>query len=163
MKLVKYPDKFLLRKVDDFDFEKSDPISISNKMFDLMEKSGGIGISANQVRVNARVFVMKLSDETHVGSTITVINPEILEVSEEIEIKTEGCLSFPQIYLDIPRPVHIKVKFLDKYAESCIIELHGIDARCFLHEYDHLAGKVFTQYVSRLRLNKARKKGENKW
>lgn len=143
MKLVKYPNEFLTKKLDLFDFDKYDPLQISDKMISIMNENKGIGLSANQVGLNARIFVMK-TNNIECNPTITVINPSILAKSDEEELNTEGCLSFDRkLLVEIKRPVNIQVKFLDKFAQTCIMSFTGIDARCFLHENDHLNGIVF--------------------
>jgi peptide deformylase len=82
----------------------------------------------------------------------------IEKVSEETDIMPEGCLSHPNLFLKVRRPVRLVAKYLDINAKECTIELYDIDARCFLHEYDHLQGIEFTDRVSRLKLDMARKK-----
>lgn len=157
MKLVKSPNAWLQKIVDPFDFDELNAQEISEEMIALMTQEGGIGLSANQVGLNARIFVMKphlLED----NSPLTVINPTIDKVSVNQETMPEGCLSHPDLYLKVPRPKGIVVKFLDIYQKECIMELYDIDARCFLHEYDHLSGIEFTNRVSRLKLDMARKK-----
>lgn len=157
MKLVKSPNAWLQKIVDPFDFDELNAQEISEEMIALMAQEGGIGLSANQVGLNARIFVMKphlLED----NSPLTVINPTIDKVSVNQETMPEGCLSHPDLYLKVPRPKGVVVKFLDIYQKECIMELYDIDARCFLHEYDHLSGIEFTNRVSRLKLDMARKK-----
>lgn len=161
MKLVKSPNPWLEQAVDHFDFEQLDAVSIEKEMIDLMLKEGGIGLSANQVALNAQIFVIKpflLTD----NSPFAVINPKILEVSEEVEDLPEGCLSHPDLFLSVKRPKSLVVQFLDKNAKECTIELYDIDARCFLHEYDHLQGIEFTDRVSKLKLAMARKKQQKR-
>ena len=161
MKLILSPNEWLQRKVNKFDFDNLDAENISKEMFDVMQSNNGIGLSANQVGIDAQIFVMK----THLlknNVILTVINPEILQVSEEIENMPEGCLSHPNLFLNIKRPKHIVVKFLDIDAQECIIELLDLDARCFLHEYDHLQGIEFTDRVSKLKLDRAIKKRNKK-
>ena len=87
-----------------------------------------------------------------------VINPVIEQVAVNTADEPEGCLSFPELYMKVKRPRGIVVKFLDTDAKECILELYDIDARCFLHEYDHLQGIEFTDRVSKLRLQRAKKK-----
>jgi peptide deformylase len=71
---------------------------------------------------------------------------------------TEGCLSFPNLWLKVSRHNKITASYLDNAGKPCIIELEGLDARCFQHELDHLNGITFTEYVSDLKLQMARKK-----
>ena len=154
MKLIKSPNTWLQTEVD---LDKFDAKDVSEKMIALMVLEGGIGLSANQVGLNGQIFVMKphlLEDNT----PLTVINPIIDKVSVNTELMPEGCLSHPDLYLKVARPKGLVVKFLDIDAKECIMELYDIDARCFLHEYDHLQGIEFTNRVSRLKLDMAKKK-----
>ena len=154
MKLIKAPDEFLEKQVKKFDFNTMDPGEISKNMIDLMHKYKGIGLAANQVGVDAQIFVMGEKDP------MTVINPIVTEVgTEKIEME-EGCLSFPGLYMKVSRPSVVSVQYLDIEQKECIIKLEGFHARVFLHEYDHLQGITFDQRVSKLRLEMAKKKQE---
>jgi len=157
MKLIHSPNPWLERKVDPFDFDTMDAKDIGSKMIDIMLQEGGIGLSANQVGLNAQIFVIKpyfLENKT----PFAVINPTIVSVSEDLELMPEGCLSHPDLFLEVKRPRSLVAKYLDISAKECTIELYDIDARCFLHEYDHLQGIEFTDRVSKLKLQMAAKK-----
>lgn len=157
MQLVKSPDPWLEKIVKPFDFDALDAKQIEKEMIDLMLEEGGIGLSANQVALDAQIFVIKpylLENK----DPFAVINPVIVKVTEDTEISPEGCLSHPLLFLGVKRPRGIIAKYLDTDAKECIIELYDIDARCFLHEYDHLQGIEFTDRVSKLKLDLARKK-----
>lgn len=157
MKLVKSPSSWLEKQVKPFDFDSLDAEKISKDMIDLMIASGGIGLSANQVALDAQIFVTKpyfVND----GKPLVFINPEVVSVTEDLEAMPEGCLSHPDLFLKVKRPKGVFAKYLDITAKECTIELYDIDARCFLHEYDHLQGIEFTNRVSKLKLDLARKK-----
>jgi peptide deformylase len=157
MKLVKSPDPWLEKAVKPFDFETLDAKQIEKEMIELMLEESGIGLSANQVGLDAQIFVMKpylLENK----EPFAVINPVVIKVTEDTDISPEGCLSHPLLFLGIKRPRGIIAKYLDTDAKECTIELYDIDARCFLHEYDHLQGIEFTDRVSKLKLDLARKK-----
>ena len=161
MKLVKSPDPWLEKQVNPFNFENLDAETLSKEMIDLMFNEGGIGLSANQVALDAQIFVMKphlLED----NSPLTIINPIIEKISEDTDLMPEGCLSHPGLFLNVRRPTRLVAKYLDIYAKECTIELYDIDARCFLHEYDHLQGIEFVDRVSRLKLEMAKKKQKKK-
>lgn len=157
MQLIMAPDPWLDKKVDEFDFNKLDAKSISEQMTSLMLQESGIGLAANQVGLNAQIFVMKpyLLDDR---SPLTIINPVLEAVSVNMLSEIEGCLSHPGLFLKIKRPRGIVAKYLDINAKECTIELYDIDARCFLHEYDHLQGIEFIDRVSKLKLDMAKKK-----
>lgn len=161
MQLIKHPNKWLETQTKPFDFAKQDAVKISNEMISTMTRLGGLGLAANQVELDAQIFVMK---PTLLESTepFEVINPVVLSISEQTEIGPEGCLSYPDLWLDIKRPRAIVAKYFDKYQKECTIELVDLDARCFLHEYDHLQGITFEDRVSKLKLNRARKKQQKR-
>ena len=157
MQLIKSPNVFLDKKVKEFDFDSLDAKSISEEMVEIMLQEGGIGLSANQVELDAQIFVMKphlLEDK----SPLVIINPHLESVTVNYEDLPEGCLSHPDLFLSVKRPRGLIAKYLDITAKECTIELYDIDARCFLHEYDHLQGIEFTDRVSKLKLDRALKK-----
>jgi peptide deformylase len=157
MHLIKSPNPWLERKVKEFNFDNLDAISVSSEMIELMDNAGGIGLSANQVGLDAQIFVMKphlLENK----EPFALINPELESVTVNYEEMPEGCLSHPDLFLKVKRPKGVIAKYLDINAKECKIELYDIDARCFLHEFDHLQGIEFTDRVSRLKLDMAKKK-----
>ena len=103
----------------------------------------GIGLSANQIGIGERVFVMMLNIETE--ETITCFNPRIIKKYNDCGWFEEGCLSFPDEIINIQRPNRIVVKYEDEDKKDHKIKLDGLAARVFLHEFDHLEGIVFTQ------------------
>ena len=103
----------------------------------------GIGLSANQIGIGERVFVMILNVETE--ETITCFNPRIIKRYDDNVWCEEGCLSFPDEIINIHRPNRIVVKYEDEYKKDHKIKLDGLAARVFLHEFDHLEGIVFTE------------------
>lgn len=158
MELVEAPNEWLDKSVEPFDFEKLDAVELSGRMCEIMMAQNGIGLSANQVGLDAQIFVMRPINHAEVRKPFAVINPIILELGEEKENGPEGCLSYPGLVLKVTRPTKLVAKFLDLDAKECILEFSGIDARCFLHEYDHLNGITFTDRVSKLKLDMAKKK-----
>ena len=104
---------------------------------------GGVGLSANQIGIGERVFVMMLNMETE--ETITCFNPRIIKRYDDNVWFEEGCLSFPDEIINVQRPDRIVVKYEDEDGKDHKIKLSGMAARVFLHEFDHLEGIVFTQ------------------
>ena len=160
LKLVKHPNEILQQTLTEFDFDNPiiDPKDLEEDMVVLMDQKNGRGLAANQVGVNARVFVMQTSNLAGVVTPFAVFNPKVITVSPDEELGGEGCLSFPNLFFKVTRPSHIVAEFFDRNNNKCIIRLDGIDARCFLHELDHLNGICFTKHVSRLKLDLAVKK-----
>ena len=104
-----------------------------------MIKAPGVGLAANQIGINKRVCVV------NVKKPIVLINPKIVEKSEETFVFPEGCLSFPDVFLDVDRPESIVVKYEDEGKEIHKVKMEGFIARIFLHEYDHMEGIDFTE------------------
>jgi peptide deformylase len=124
-------------------------------MFETMYAAPGIGLAATQVDVHERLLVLDVSEEkTH---PLVFINPEILD-SEGSQVYQEGCLSVPGIYADVKRAEKIRVRALDRDGQAFDIEADGLLAVCIQHEMDHLAGKVFVDYLSPLKRELVRKK-----
>jgi len=158
MELVKSPNAWLEKQVKPFDFDELDAKQVSGQMASIMLAKNGIGLAANQVGLDAQIFVMRPIEHAEVTKPFAVINPQIVEISEEVVLGKEGCLSHIGLMLNIKRPSKLVAQFLDIDAKECILEFSGIDARCFLHEYDHLQGIEFTDRVSKLKLDMAKKK-----
>jgi peptide deformylase len=141
----------------DFDAEGESAPGIANVLFERMKQLGGVGLSANQVGLDMRLFVMGLSE-----MKIAVFNPEIIEYNIKEENFNEGCLSYPGIMLTIKRPITIKAKYQNEKGEWVESEFNGLTARVFQHEYDHMNGTDYTRNVSKFKLDFAKKKFENK-
>ena len=160
LKLVTYPNDILKENLPDFDFDNPimDPRLLEEEMVKLMADENGRGLSANQAGIRARVFVMITENLEGVTTPFAVFNPKIITTDNEEVVGYEGCLSFPGLMIGVKRPEHVVVEFFDRDKNKCIIRLDGIDARCFLHEFDHLNGVCFTDRISKLKLEMALKK-----
>lgn len=160
LKLINHPNPILDKVMPDFDFANPiiDPKELEEQMVILMDQNNGLGLAASQVGVEARVFVMKTSKLSGVFTPFAVFNPKIIALDPEEEVDEEGCLSFPNLFFKVKRPAHVVAEFFDRNNNKCIIRFDGIDARCFLHELDHLNGICFTNHVSKLKLDLALKK-----
>lgn len=124
------------------------------EMLGLMHDKLGVGLAATQVGSSYKMFVM---NHSHLGN-IGVYNPEILETEGEVQIE-EGCLTWPMLFVHIRRPEKIKVSWTKNDGETRVETwMDGIDARCFLHEYDHLQGTNFIDLASELKLKRAKDK-----
>ena len=140
------------------DDEKIELKEFVDNMFETMKKYGGIGLSANQVGKPYRMFVMGDHPNIKEGKKWVCINPKITNVTKDLIRYKEGCLTFPFLFLDIERPQDISVEYLDENLEKKEEHMTGIVARCFQHEFDHMQGIVFTEHVSKLKLDMALKK-----
>jgi len=158
--LRKYPDQILSEKMPDFDFNNPpmDPVELEKNMIEFMFQHDGIGLSANQVGIRARVFTM--GHKSSSKDAMAFFNPIILDVHEDILDIEEGCLSFPKIFVKIKRPSAVYARWQNSKGEWQQGEFNGYDCKCFLHEFDHLEGITFKDRVSSLKWNMATKKGK---
>ena len=152
--LVAEASKVLRQPPLEFDFENPthDPKEVEEKLSEAMERFGGIGLSANQVGLDVRMFVMRTQDGIQ-----AFFNPELTRISQETDLLKEGCLSFPDIYLMIKRSKVVEMKYFDATGEEHITTLEGLGARCVQHEIDHLNGILFLQRASNMKLQRALK------
>ena len=138
-------------------FGFADRKELSKVMYDNMAKYGGLGLSANQLGLPYRMFVMGGHPQIEDGKVRSVFNPLINDVSPESINLKEGCLSFPFLFLSIKRPKWCSVSYTDENGEEVNETLHGMSARIFMHENEHMNGYVFTDLVSKLKLERAEK------
>jgi peptide deformylase len=125
-------------------------------MAETMYAAPGIGLAATQVDVHERVIVIDLSETK--DQLLVLINPEIVASSGDRKAWEEGCLSVPGIYDEVERPERVTVRALDEKGEPFELEADGLLAVCIQHEMDHLQGKVFVQYLSRLKQSRIKSK-----
>ena len=125
-------------------------------MVETMYAAEGVGLAATQVDVHERVIVMDVSEQH--DQPLVLINPEILDRSEEMLISEEGCLSVPQIYDRVQRHAKVRVRALNREGEPFELEAEDLAAVCVQHEMDHLVGKVFVEYLSLLKRTRIRTK-----
>jgi peptide deformylase len=148
--IVLYPDPVLLTPTERVEKVDGTIERLVADLIETMHAAPGIGLAANQVGVAKRVCVVDLSvgekqDDLHV-----FINPRILESSGS-EVAEEGCLSFPDIHLDIERPFLATVEAEDLEGKTFTISARGLLARAMQHEIEHLEGRVFLQNLSPLK------------
>ena len=146
---------FVDENLEQFGFK--DRKDLSKVMYDNMAKYGGLGLSANQLGLPYRMFVMGGHPQIEDGKVRSVFNPMVNDVSPESINLKEGCLSFPFLFLSIKRPKWCSVRYTDENGEEIEETLHGMSARIFMHENEHMNGYVFIDLVSKLKLERAEK------
>lgn len=157
IKLVKENDEVLRQQATAWDFDiDGDPSELIRQLAKTMMENNGIGLAAPQVGILKRIFVM--GNEQRL---FACINPEILESTGEY-IDQEGCLSFPNLWLNVRRYEKIKVKYYNALGEEIISEFEGIIGRVFQHERDHLDGVCFDTRVGKLSLEMAKNRRKKK-
>lgn len=118
-------------------------------MAETMYAAPGVGLAATQVDVHERVVVIDVSENN--DTLLVLINPEITWKSDDLETFEEGCLSVPGVYDEVERAAQVRVRALDENGDAFELEADGLLAVCIQHELDHLQGKVFVEYLSRLK------------
>ena len=127
--------------------------SLVDDMIETMDFYNGIGLAGNQIGVSLRVFIirpveMNKEKRAVLGEVEVYINPKLSNPSDETEILSEGCLSFPKLYLDIQRPYKIHIDATDLDGNRISKDLEGFYAREVMHENDHLNGRTFIQRIN---------------
>ena len=140
--LIKSDDPLLHNRIDSCSYNL-DRNFLSRTLIESMIHHNGVGLSANQIGISERAFVMIRDIEYN--EIIVCFNPKIVKTSTKKSVMEEGCLSYPELFLDVVRPSEIVVKYEDEDKKMHKLNLVGLSARVFLHEYDHMEGIVFTQ------------------
>jgi peptide deformylase len=154
--ILRYPDPRLhtvakpVREVD------ARVRQLVDDMLETMYAADGVGLAATQVDVHERVIVIDTSEAR--DDPRVLINPEIIERSEEMSFSDEGCLSVPQIYDKVKRHARVTVRALDRDGRTIEFASDGLLAVCVQHEMDHLLGKVFVEYLSALKRDRIKTK-----
>lgn len=162
MDLLYYPDEFLNKTVKEVDFSNPgfDVEEAKKEMLQIMYDKDGVGLSANQVGLDAQLFVMGSKHAPDKSGIF--INPKVLEASEETVLDWEGCLSFPGVFVQLRRPKWIVAQFQDEKGEIKTGRIEDYDARCYLHELDHLLGITYKDRSSKLKWDMATKKAKKR-
>jgi peptide deformylase len=152
--ILEFPDTRLRTKaepVTDFGDEFQQQV---DDMFETMYAAPGIGLAGAQVDYHKRLFVIDVSEDK--SEPLVFANPEFIE-KRGVEEMEEGCLSFPGVYAKVQRANEVVVKAQDRHGEEFEIDTGDLLAVCIQHEYDHIEGKLFVDYLSPLKRNRIRK------
>lgn len=155
LKILQYPDERLHTVADRVPEITADIRALTQDMAETMYAAPGIGLAATQVDVHVQVIVIDIS-ETH-DQLLVLINPEITARSGVSDYE-EGCLSVPGVFGKIPRSERVTVEALDRNGAPFTLNAEGLLAVCIQHEMDHLLGKVFVEYWSRLKQSRLQAK-----
>ena len=164
LKLVPPTDPRVLNAIAPFkdemlaDYDFKDRKELVEAMFMTMKRYSGIGLTCNQVGLPFNMFVAGGHPQVENGLSLAMFNPVIISTSEEQIMMKEGCLTFPFLFLNIKRPRKCVIKYEDAEGKTQEAHLDGIMSRICQHEYEHILGRVFTDGVSKLKLDLAKKK-----
>ncbi len=168
--IVAYGDPVLRKEGEDIDKDYPGLEQLIDDMFETMNNAHGVGLAAPQIGRSIRLFIVDTSgfveegeeDEEGLGDFKKVfINAEILEEDGNDFVFNEGCLSIPDIRGDVDRPERIRIRYMDRDWKEHEEVYTGLKARVIQHEYDHIDGILFTDYLSPLRKNMLKKKLTN--
>ena len=153
--ILRYPDPKLYTKAKRVGQVDDSICELVRNMADTMYSAPGIGLAATQVDVHKQVIVIDVSEERN--DLLVLIDPQIL-ARDGRQICEEGCLSVPGVYEDVERAERIQVRALDLHGAPFELDARELLAVCIQHEMDHLEGKVFVEYLSRLKQSRIRAK-----
>ncbi|WP_395644632.1 peptide deformylase [Terricaulis sp.] len=131
---------------------------LMDDMLETMYDAPGIGLAAIQIGEPLRIIVMDLAGKDEPKAPRYFVNPEIVWKSDEVKPYEEGCLSVPDIYDDVERPAHVKLRYMNYNGETVEEDAHDLYAVCIQHEMDHLEGVLFIDHLSRLKRETALRK-----
>ena len=154
--ILRFPDQRLhtvAKPVDVFDDSLRRLVS---DMAETMYAAPGIGLAATQVDAHVRVIVIDISETK--DKLQVFVNPELVSASDDRKVCEEGCLAVPGFYENVERPDRVRVRARDEHGTEFTLDAEGLLAVCIQHEMDHLKGRVFVQYLSRLKQYRIRAK-----
>lgn len=154
--ILVYPDARLHKVAKPVQHFDSRLRQLAADMAETMYAAPGVGLAATQVDVHERFLVMDVSESK--DQLRVFANPEVVWASEETVLCEEGCLSVPGIYEQVARPERLRVRAQDLDGQFFELDCEGLLAVCIQHEMDHLAGKVFVEYLSALKQDRIRTK-----
>ena len=126
---------------------------LMDDMLETMYAAPGIGLAAPQVGKPVRVIVVDIADKDEAPQPYRMVNPKIVDASEELRVTNEGCLSVPDFYADVERADSITVEYQDENGASQVLKTDGMLATCIAHEIEHLDGVLFVDHLSLVKRN----------
>jgi len=145
LEVLRFPDERLRTVAKPIDKITPEIKKLAADMIETMYEENGVGLAATQVNVHQRIVVIDVSDDRN--QPMAIINPTIIERSG-VEVSEEGCLSVPETNADVERAELVTLEYLNLDGEKQTVEADGLFAVCIQHELDHLAGKLFIDYLS---------------
>lgn len=150
----KEQEKVLRRKLPPVDLTRENTKELKElvkRMRAVMREANGIGLSANQMGVEKRLFVAQVPDDQGRVKFYAVVNPKIVKTSKDTAVLEEGCLSVPERYGFVERPLRVTLQGFDVNGKKLKIKAWGLLARVFQHEVDHLNGALFVDHMNPVR------------
>lgn len=152
------PDPVLRKVSEPVESVTKDIRALAQDMLDTMYDAPGVGLAAIQIGVPKRIIVIDVAKKDEPRNPEIYINPVIVARSHELADYEEGCLSIPEYYENVTRPARVTVKYRNGDGQEKTVEADGLLATCLQHEIDHLDGKLFIDYLSKLKRDRVSKK-----
>lgn len=149
--IITLPDPVLRQVSTPVERIDSDLQRLIDDMIETMHKAPGVGLAAIQVGVPRRLLVLDVAEEDQPPAPMAVINPEIVVLGTATRVYEEGCLSIPDVRIDIERPAAVTVRFTERTGERREVAAEGLLATVLQHEIDHLDGRLIIDFLSRLK------------
>lgn len=144
LSVLKYPASALRKRTVSVERIGEDIFRLVDDMLEAMANDDGVGLAANQIGSESRIFVMNTTPSEEQPKCLAFVNPVVLDQDGEV-VDEEGCLSFPELYIKIARPQKVRVYAKSLFNEGFVLDLAGILARAVMHEMDHLNGILFIE------------------
>ncbi len=149
--IILLPDPVLRRVAEPIATVDEAVRRLAEDMLETMYAAPGVGLAAPQVNVSRRLIVLDVSEKEEEKQPFVMINPQIVRKSEKPNVHEEGCLSIPDVRVEIERPAEVVVQYLDREGKPQELEADDLLATCIQHELDHLDGRLLIDYMSRLK------------
>ena len=150
-KIIIEPDPILRKKCEPLEKMDANTKKLMDDMLETMYQAPGIGLAAVQIGILKRLVVIDISKDEEKKNPIFLINPEIINLSEQTSVYEEGCLSLPGQFAEVERPAECILKYIDYYGKEKELKADGLLSTCIQHEVDHLNGILFIDYLSKLK------------
>jgi peptide deformylase len=156
--IITLPDKRLREKSAPIDKVTPGLLALASDMLETMYAAPGIGLAAVQVGMLKRLVVLDVAKKDGESKPMIFFNPEVTWAAEEKSVYQEGCLSIPGYEEEVERPARVRISYMDDKGKTQKIEASGLLATCLQHEIDHINGKLFIDYLSKLKRDMVTKK-----
>lgn len=149
--IITIPDPVLRKISEPVERVDADTLKLMDDMLETMYAAPGIGLAAIQVGVPRRIVVIDTADEDEPKAPLCLVNPEIVGIGQTTRLYEEGCLSIPDVRVEIERPQTVTVRYVDRAGKLQELAADGLLATALQHELDHLDGQLIIDFLSRLK------------
>lgn len=149
--IITVPDPILRKTAADISSVDDGLRKLADDMLETMYDAPGIGLAAPQIGQSIRLIVLDVSEKEDVHQPLVIFNPEIVRLGPDLRVYEEGCLSIPDVKVEIERPSTLTLRYVDRQGQRQELEADGLLATAIQHEVDHLNGRLIIDFLSRLK------------